>query len=675
MWGVSYTKERRQIDPIECGAVCLGMILDFLGIDITNAELRNVAKTSRNGSDASSIIEAARQYGMHAEAKRVSAHELQRGAHPAILFFDHSHFVVYEGKLCGRTYINDPARGRYSLDNAELIRRFSGVVINFSFTRKQVLRGHFARLISHMRKDLSSKIAFALTGIVTASFLSMLAQLTGLLLQGPSGLSNEPFNFMSILVVIMIIVCGVAIWQSLQAFAHRRLTQGGNDFLSRLKNISPSLFDDLPFFSVAEAFTLTSNNAFIDAQALMGYFYVAAFVVLMSFIGGMSPTLALITLASSTLFFTQRLLSKQVTQKSTDRALHDALSHAHDMRSMGQENILVDNLVHHEFFTLLYGRHKKHWWHEMLLSPLWPLTIFTMIFALYARASWITGALSGQQIISSLIATFFAVLVLPGIMGIRRREGGGEDILAEMAHAQKLEVQPATDASFMAMKNVSFAFRGEERKIITDLNFALEPGQFISVVGEPSSGATTFMRIVGGKLSPSSGTIVRPQKIAIIDEESTPFASTLRENITLLDDTITEQDIVRALNDACATSLFYDHPGGLLTRIDERGVNLSESERKCLLLAQALAHDPDLLILDDFFAALDEKIAKTIMKNLKDRGIAVIFTSFDEELLAKSDGILFLGQDIMPERSSHQELFKNNARYQNLIFRRLSVQP
>ena len=133
---VKYSKVRRtpvkfQIDPLECGAISLSIILSYYGKWVPTPDLRALCGVSRDGSKASSIVKSARRLGLNAKGFSFSIEKLKSAPTPSIIFVDRAHFVVFEG-FDGKSFkINDPAGGRYSLPLDIFEERFSGVVLTF----------------------------------------------------------------------------------------------------------------------------------------------------------------------------------------------------------------------------------------------------------------------------------------------------------------------------------------------------------------------------------------------------------------------------------------------------------------------------------------------------------------------------------------------------------------
>jgi ATP-binding cassette, subfamily C, bacterial len=128
-----------QMEETECGAAALGMVLAGFGRIVPLEELRAACGVSRDGSKASSMLKAARSYGLEAKGYRRTLPALKDAALPAIVFWRYSHWVVLEGFRGQDLLVNDPADGRRRVPLEEATQVYSGVCLEFSpgpdFTR------------------------------------------------------------------------------------------------------------------------------------------------------------------------------------------------------------------------------------------------------------------------------------------------------------------------------------------------------------------------------------------------------------------------------------------------------------------------------------------------------------------------------------------------------------
>ena len=124
-----------QMETLECGAVCLGMILAYHKKYVPLEKLRVDCGVSRDGSNASSMVKAARKYDLKAAGFRMSFDELKdEEQFPCVVFWEYDHFLVVRGIKNGYVYINDPAEGSIKMPVERFKTGFTGIVLSFEPT-------------------------------------------------------------------------------------------------------------------------------------------------------------------------------------------------------------------------------------------------------------------------------------------------------------------------------------------------------------------------------------------------------------------------------------------------------------------------------------------------------------------------------------------------------------
>ena len=170
----------------------------------------------------------------------------------------------------------------------------------------------------------------------------------------------------------------------------------------------------------------------------------------------------------------------------------------------------------------------------------------------------------------------------------------------------------------MRFDSVQYGF-GSSTACCTDIDFHVEPGQTVAIVGQTGSGKSTLTKLINRVYDVSGGRIlidgvdVREwnmaalrSQISTIEQDVFLFSRSIRDNIAFgLGGKATEEAIVQAAKDAQAHDFIMSFKDGYDTVIGERGVTLSGGQRQRLAIARALLTDPRILILDDSTSAID----------------------------------------------------------------------
>ena len=166
------------------------------------------------------------------------------------------------------------------------------------------------------------------------------------------------------------------------------------------------------------------------------------------------------------------------------------------------------------------------------------------------------------------------------------------------------------------------------------------------------------------------------RKILVSDAASPVFAGTL-QNLIDPQGRLTLEQAEAALHTAAAEDVFEGLPGGWQGRIDERGRGLSGGQRQRLVLARAVAHDPDVLVLVEPTSAVDAHTEALIARRLAEyrRGRMTIATSVSPLLLHHADRVAFLQDGKVTASGTHEELLRTSAAYRAVVARGLDDDP
>jgi NHLM bacteriocin system ABC transporter peptidase/ATP-binding protein len=231
------------------------------------------------------------------------------------------------------------------------------------------------------------------------------------------------------------------------------------------------------------------------------------------------------------------------------------------------------------------------------------------------------------------------------------------------------------------MQQLSFGYNPAGDPLIRDLNLRVEPGERVAIVGPSGCGKSTVSKLVMGLYEPTGGEIlfdgqrrtdypraVFYNSVALVDQDVTMFEGTVRDNLTMWDTTIPEQDMVRAAKDACIHDMILARPGGYDALISEGGANMSGGQRQRMEIARALATNPRVLVMDEGTSALDPATEQQIDDNLRRRGCTCLIIAHRLSTIRDADQILVLQKGVVVERGTHQELMSiDDGFYRRLI--------
>ena len=228
--------------------------------------------------------------------------------------------------------------------------------------------------------------------------------------------------------------------------------------------------------------------------------------------------------------------------------------------------------------------------------------------------------------------------------------------------------------------NVSFSY-ARPHNVLRDVSFEIEPGQVLALLGPTGSGKSSIINMIPRFYDPTEGRILMDgqdirtatlhslrSQIGIVLQESTLFATTIRENIAFGRPDATEEEIVEAAQAAQAHEFIETFPDGYDTKVGERGATLSGGQRQRVAIARTLLTDPRILILDDATSSVDtetEHLIQVALANLmKGRTSVIIAQRLSTVRLA--DQILMLEKGQIAAAGKHEDLFDKSALYRKI---------
>jgi ATP-binding cassette, subfamily B, multidrug efflux pump len=316
----------------------------------------------------------------------------------------------------------------------------------------------------------------------------------------------------------------------------------------------------------------------------------------------------------------------------------------------------------------------------------------TLIVIWYGGKQVIDGSLTIGQIVAftNYLATTLVPLMIMGMLasviagGIASAERVDEVIteipeIREMSGGARL---PEKILGRVEFENVGFYFNGNcEEKVLDGVNFKVEPGQTVAILGATGSGKSTLVNLIPRFYEVSEGRILIDGKdireveqdslfanIAITPQETVLFSGSVRENIAYGKPDASEEEIINAAKIAQAHDFIMGLPEKYATSIAARGVNLSGGQKQRIAIARAILLQPSILILDDSTSSVDieteVKIQDALKTFMQDTTIFMVAQRISTVLTA--DKIVVIEKGKIAAEGNHQELMRSSKIYKEI---------
>ena len=292
-----------------------------------------------------------------------------------------------------------------------------------------------------------------------------------------------------------------------------------------------------------------------------------------------------------------------------------------------------------------------------------------------------------NQILVELVKLANLIVTITKALACAERVASVFDIGADAAYVgaqnQKLADKVDKSAPFLDFKHVSLTYQGAGAPTLQDMNFTVNRGDTVGIIGGTGSGKTSLVNLIPGFYPATEGEILLEGRdirtmsdeelrgrIGVVPQKAVLFKGTIRSNLQWGKPDAAEEEMWKALELAQASEVVDGKPGKLDATVAQNGKNFSGGQRQRLTIARALVRNPEILILDDSASALDyatDAKLRAAIRTLEDKTTTFI-VSQRASTIRHADKIIVLDDGEIAGMGTHDELLKDCTVYQEIYY-------
>lgn len=630
-----------QTEAAECGLACLAMYAGYHGYHTDLAELRRRFGLSLKGATLQDLTRIAHQLGLAARPVRLELEELRRLETPCILHWNLNHFVVLKSASRTGIVIHDPDVGVCRLALSQVSRHFTGVALELTptggFEPAQAaprvrLRALLGRLVGIKRSLVQLlSLAFAIEVFAVVSPLFMQWVVDHALVTADRDLLLTLVLGFSLLLLIQTSVSAMRGWM-LMALSASLKVQGRANLFSHLVNLPAAYFetrylgDVMSRFGSQETILQAVTTELVEA-VLDGFMASLTLVIMFVF----APALAGVVLVGALLYGLLRWVSyTPLRQSSAEAIVWAARRDSHFLET-------VRGIKTIKLFNRQESRH-AHWLNLLVetvnrqlttqkLQLLFRIGNQLLLGALAILIVWLGAHRVLENTFSIGMLLAFIAYKDQFLKRVSELVNKAVDLQMLSLHAERLAdialtpPEPRNHAVDLAreqppvaieVRNLRFRYGDNDPWVLDALDFRIEPGESVAIVGASGCGKTTLLKLLASLLQPTQGEIlvngepltrvgVDPYRsmIGVVMQDDQLFAGSIADNISFFSERPHPQRIEECAKLAAVHDDICAMPMGYSTLIGDMGTMLSGGQKQRVLIARAFYHRPSILLLDE----------------------------------------------------------------------------
>jgi ATP-binding cassette subfamily B protein len=706
-----------QLDEADCGAACLAIICRSYGRNVSIAYIRQLVRTSTDGTTLAGITRGAEALGLVARSVRASKGRLDELPLPAVVHWQGNHWVVLYRVDGDRVQLSDPARGLRRVSRDEFLESWSGyasaIAYDEAFEQAPESQPSLAWLKPFLRPHRWHLLLAVVLAMIAAALELVLPILTQVVVDHISRHADLQFLwvvFAAIVGVLLAISAASLIQRYLLSVIAVRFDIATLDFLTgRMLGLPMSYFAtrrtgdierrlsgarQVRQFLVQSGVTaLTAATQLIAALVLM---FVYSWLLALIYLASIPAYVGLMRFSARRLRPMYDNLEEAYGRYSSHQI--DAIRGIEVVKALAAEESLrtlmltrfqslADRVFRTQFLVLLYQG-------SLQLVSFASFGLFLIVGAIEVAH----GDLSLGQFVAfnALIALASApVLALLSLWDEFQYAGillgRLDDVLAqEPEQSPEQSLRPVTTlAGRVELRSVGFRYGGEgSPAILENLTMTVEAGETVAIVGRSGSGKTTLIKLLSGLIEPTEGSILFDgfelrtldyrtlrRQIGFVLQESYLFDDTIAANIAFGEESVDPERVEWAARAANAHEFVARLPLAYETRVGESGMRLSGGQQQRIAIARSLYHQPPVLLFDEATSALDSESERAVKQSLDDllEGRTSFVIAHRLSTIRDADRIMVLDRGHLVEHGTHEELIARQGLYFYLASQQLEL--
>jgi ATP-binding cassette subfamily B protein len=708
----------RQVDEMDCGAACLGMICRHFGRKVSLTRIRQLAHVAYDGTSLKALCTAANELGLAARALKVSRRHLDRMPLPAIVHWEGNHWIVlvHVGRRSVR--VADPAVGLRRLSRAEFDRKWTGYAALFDFTDAFASapegRSSGAWALPYIAAHRGLLLRVLLLAVLASILQMLLPVFTQVIVDRV--VVEQDVGLLNLVVLGMLVALGFMLAANLiqryvLSFAAVRIDTAILDLLTRrLLALPMSYFHTRRTGDIQRRLQGARQvREFIVQNGIGGLLAVVQIAVAVGVMGVYSPTLTLVFLGAAPayvglLVFSTRVLRPLFAELEESHGKYssfqiDAIKGIETVKATAAELTFRDAMLN-EFTSVADRQFRANFIILAYDTATQAVGLLATALFLYVGARMVISGeitIGGFVAFNALIAMAYAAVVR--VLSLWDEWQMSAVLLDRLNDIFDTEPEQGSDRSRLhpvptlggrvELRNVGFRYGGPEApNILSGITLEIPAQRTTAIVGRSGCGKTTLIKCLSGLVEPTEGSILFDgvdlgtlnyrdlrRRIGVVLQENYMFSDTVLRNIGFGDPEPDPDRAIWAAQLANAHEFILRLPLGYETRIGESGLALSGGQRQRVAIARALYGNPPVLIFDEATSALDSESERAIQENMERllSGRTSIVIAHRLSTIRNADTIVVLEKGQVAERGTHDELMARRGLYFYLCSQQLGM--